>query len=302
MSSAVMTADSPKAFLLSATLHAGVAALLMWAAYVINRQEEQPKIFELVAGEGDNFMAREAPALGTPGATLKLPQVETPLEPVTATPPSLTPVAPPPVPNWTKQIKRDLTRAEATAKQQIAQQRAAEERLRAEEERRQKAEEERRKAAEAKKMTKAEFDAKNKSKTVAPKPAPPPKIAKINVTGITKGVSGGSVANKTGGAGGKALTANEGTELERYFALFKQRLKAAFEPPPGLSDTLEVRIRVQSNADGSLSGSRVVRSSGSEEFDRAVLDAVRRVMMPARPDRRSEAIEFPFAMRELIAP
>ncbi|MEX2044599.1 MAG: hypothetical protein WD941_04545, partial [Opitutus sp.] len=241
MSSAVMTADSPRAFLLSATLHAVVAALLMWAAYVINRQEEQPRIFELVAGEGDNFAAREAPALGTREVTLDLPRVESRPEPVA---PPVAP-APAPAPNWTKQIKREITRAETKAKKDIAKERAAEEKRRAE---------------EAKKMTKAQFDAQNKAKP-PPKAAPPPKIAKINVKGIAKGVAGGSVKNTTGGAGGKALTAGEGTELERYFAMFKQRLKARFEPPPGLSETLEVRVRVQNNADGSLTNPRVVRSS-----------------------------------------
>ncbi len=292
-----MTPDSPKAFFLSAALHAAVVALLLWGGTLINRQEEQPKIFELVAGEGDNFMADEAPALGGPSVELELPQPAPQPEPEPA-PPTLTPVPPavvpapsPPPPNWTKQIKRDITRAEANAKRQIAKERAAEEKRRAEEEKR--------RAEEAKKMTKAEFDALNKSKARPTPKAPPPKIAKINAAGIAKGVTGGSVKNQTGGAGGKALTADDGTALERYFALFKQRLIARFEPPPGLSDTLEVRVRVQSNADGSLSNASVVKSSGSAEFDRAVLDAVRRVVMPPRPDRRSEPIEFPFAMHEI---
>lgn len=281
MSSAIMTADSPKAFVLSAALHAAVIALLMWTAHVLEQREEQPRIFELVAGEGDHFMAREAPALGTPGVAFEQPRVEPRPEP--PAPPVAQEPAPTPAPNWKSQIKREITRAETKAKKEVARERAAEEK---------------RKAEEARKMTKAEFDAKNKAKT-APKPAPPPKIAKIDAAGIAKGVIGGSTKNTVGGAGGKALTADEGTELERYFALFKQRLKDRFEPPPGMADTLEVRVRVQSNADGSLTNPRVVRSSGNEEFDRAVLDAIRRVTMPPRPDKRSESIEFPFAMREL---
>ena len=57
---------------------------------------------------------------------------------------------------------------------------------------------------------------------------------------------------------------------------------------------------MRSNADGTLTGWRISKSSGSEEFDRAVLDALRRVRMPARPDRKSEVIAFTFTMRERL--
>ena len=120
----------------------------------------------------------------------------------------------------------------------------------------------------------------------------------IDAEGIAKGVVGGSTANKVGGASGKALKTDNTDILAGYDALFKQRLRAEFEPPPGLSDTLKVEIEVRSNADGSLTGGRVAKSSGSPEFDRAVLEALRRVKMPPRPDKKSETIEFIFNMRE----
>ena len=101
-----------------------------------------------------------------------------------------------------------------------------------------------------------------------------------------------------GGAGGKALKSDNDDVLAAYDALFKQRLRAEFEPPPGLSDSLKAEIEVRSNADGSITGGRVTKSSGSPEFDRAVLEALRRVRMPARPDRKSELISFTFTMRE----
>ena len=63
-----MTARSPSAFFLSATLHAFFAAALFYTAYALKDEViDKAKIFELVAGEGDNYAATEAPALGTPG-------------------------------------------------------------------------------------------------------------------------------------------------------------------------------------------------------------------------------------------
>src|ERR1035437_5301488 len=63
-----MTARSPSAFFLSATLHAFFAAALFYTAYALKDEViDKAKVFELVAGEGDNYAATEAPALGTPG-------------------------------------------------------------------------------------------------------------------------------------------------------------------------------------------------------------------------------------------
>ena len=95
-----------------------------------------------------------------------------------------------------------------------------------------------------------------------------------------------------------ALVREDGDVLDAYFSLLKQRLKSAFEPPPGLSDTLVASVEVRSNSDGTLSRARITKSSGSAEFDRAVLDAITHTQMPARPDGRSETISFPFTMRE----
>ena len=65
---------SPHAFFASAALHAGLMALVLWFTWAHNRSSEKdaPQIFELVAGEGDNFAATEAPALGVAGGGIKL--------------------------------------------------------------------------------------------------------------------------------------------------------------------------------------------------------------------------------------
>ena len=79
---------------------------------------------------------------------------------------------------------------------------------------------------------------------------------------------------------------------------FWEELRRLFEPPPGLSDSLKVTIEVRNFADGTLASARVTRTSGSREFDRAVLDAIGRMRMPPRPDRKSDVFNFIFTMKE----
>jgi colicin import membrane protein len=311
-----MTDGSSKGLLFSATLHGIAAALLLLSFVMKTRDPDAPKVFELVAGEGDNYMAREAPALGSAdGVKFDVPKMPepkpappkpepqetvTPVQPAPAPPPIpkvVTPTPPkqadPAVPDFRKKLRSDVIRAESQAKRDIKKKREAEARKAAEEKKRI--------ADEQKTLTKEEFDRLNKTKgTKAPAKSSPTKIAKIDAEGIAKGVVGGSTANKVGGAGGKALKVENDDVLAAYDALFKQRLRTEFEPPPGLSDSLKAEVEVRSNADGTLTGGRIAKSSGSEEFDRAVLDALRRVRMPARPDRKGEVIAFTFTMRERL--
>lgn len=298
-----MNSTSPGAFLLSATLH-GVVVMALLFGCAMNRDEPPDKILELVQGEGDNFMASEAPALGkSDGVKVDVPKPPEPkpappepvrqeAPPVPPTPPSTPPPTPSPttpadqaIPDFKKQITRKIIVAESRAKQQIAKERAAEKK-RAEE--------------EQKKLTKEEFDRANKAKTSAPTKVASAKSPKVDAEGIAKGVAGGSAANKVGGAGGKAMKSDNTDVLAAYDKLFKDRLRREFEAPPGLSDSLKVEIEVRSNADGSLTNPRITKSSGSAEFDRAVMEAIRRVKLPARPDHKSETVEFIFAMRERV--
>ena len=309
-----MTDGSTRGFLFSATLHGVVAALMFFSFVLKSDEHEVPPIFELVAGEGDNYMAREAPALGTPGGvTIDIPDTPRAAPP----PPKVAPPAPSkqpetPVLDFKQKLRRDVILAESRAKLEIKRQREAEARQRAADAKRQREAEKRaadaqdaadlQRAADANRMTKEEFDRANKGKR-SPSPrksTAPVKVAKIDAAGIAKGVAGGSTNNKVGGAGGTALKTDNLDVLAAYDAMFKQRLRAEFEPPPGLSDSLKAEIEVRSNADGSLSSPRVSKSSGSPEFDRAVLNALQRVRMPPRPDRKSEVIAFFFTMRERL--
>ena len=180
-----MSPNSPGAFMLSATLHGAAVIIALLFGYVSRSDKPPEKILELVAGEGDNFMATEAPALGSSdGLKSNVPKVAapkpTPPEPVrqeapptppTPTPPVPAPAAPPekPVPDFAKQVRRNIIVGESKAKQQIKKEQAAEKK-RAEE--------------DAKKISKEEYD-----RTHNPKNNPPPKVAsnkspKVDAEGI----------------------------------------------------------------------------------------------------------------------
>ena len=100
----------------------------------------------------------------------------------------------------------------------------------------------------------------------------------------------------TGRSAASAVTATGslGTELEAYFAELRRRLRAALETPPGVSEELVATVDVLLAADGSLSHAHIAKSSGSAEFDRAVLVAIGRTRMSARPDGKSEVMTIPF--------
>lgn len=332
-----MTDSSSRGFLQALALHAAAAALTLGLGFVAtSREPDSPRLIELVAGEGDNYAATEAPALGVEGgvklsvpaaaaprpeppALLRPPEPEPEIAPVAPAPVAVAPSVPAPkppptptpapatpappaekapsaagneaVPNFKKKIQYEIVRGDAKAKLQLRREREAEQKRLAEE---------RKRAAEdAKRMTKEEFDRAQRAKGGTAKGAPA-KVARIDGEGIAKGVVGGSTANRKGGAGGKALTSTGEGVLDSYYAYFKRELRTAFEPPPGLSDSLKATLEVRSNPDGSLSNARITVPSGSREFDQAVLAAVRRVRMPARPaeHRAAETFEFVFTLRE----
>jgi colicin import membrane protein len=303
-----MQANSPSALFLSATLHGVIVALVLLFTYVWQEHvKEPPKVFELVAGEGDDYMATAAPALGTPDG-VKVPLTEAPAAkpapppepipvqtapepvveaaPVTPAPKAVAKPPPDPIRDFSKDINRIKKKREdrLVAKDRAARE-AAEKKAKLEE-------------AKQKKTTKEEFDRTSKAGS-ATKTGSSPKIARIDAEGIAKGVIGGSTANKTGGAGGKALTRDEGDALDLYFSLLKRRLKEALDKPPGLSDTLVAIVEVRIAGNGLLSDARISRSSGSDDFDQAALAAIARVRsIGPRPDGKSEVLHIPFRMRE----
>ncbi|MEO6004228.1 MAG: TonB family protein [Opitutus sp.] len=303
-----MQPNSSSALFLSATLHGVIVAMILMLTYLWqDPAKEPPKIFELVAGEGDNYMATAAPALGTEGSKVKIPVIPAPTPappesapiqpvaepvvesaPVTPAPKAVITKAPPPdaIRDFSKDIKRiEKKRADRLIAKDRAAKEAAEKKAKLE-------------AEKQKKLTKEEFDRQNKS-GAAPKTGTSPKVARVDAEGIRRGVVGGSTSNKTEGAGGKALSRDEADELDLYFSLLKRRLKEALDKPPGLSDSLVAIVEVHMAANGLMSGAKISQSSGSEEFDQAALAAIVRVRsVGTRPDHKSEVLRIPFRMRE----
>ena len=301
----------PAAFVTSVVLHSLVVAVLLLAAYSKSFESKPAtKVFELVAGEGDNFAATEAPALGSPGG-IKLsvpsppvprpepvaPEVTKP-EPVpekpiptppVPTPPIPTPPVPkPPMPVAPPVPKQEPVKSPTEPKPTSSKTKTmAWEAIRSES--KIKTQIARDKAAEKKRL---EQEAKVAKAAAASAP-------RVDVEGIVKGVQGGSTANKEGGAGGKALVRSDGPVMEAYFGMLRDRLLKALDKPPGLSDTLVAEAEFRIGADGSIRGAKIISPSGSVEFDRAVLEAYSRVRMPARPDGKSSVQTARFRTKDL---
>lgn len=283
-----MTERTATSYFASIVLHALCAAVIFFYAYAFRSDEVNTKLIQLVAGEGDNYMATEAPALGSPDSTKTDPlppdaaAAAAPAPPITPAafeavpaPPTVTkPKAEPKTPDLTKALTRAADRAE---KRNLKKFEEEQKRLAEQEAKRLAAE----KAADAKKMTKEEFDKKYAGKTGSTgrstNPDAPIKVAKLDAKGIAGGVVGGSTSNTVGGAGGKALSREESDWLTAYLSHLVQELKKAHERPTGLSDLLSAAVECTIGTDGTLSGVRIVRSSGSAEFDQSVLSAFRNV-------------------------
>src|SRR4051812_41133462 len=93
-----MTTDNSRAFFVSVALHGAVLALALYFSYAVSKPKERPPlIMELVAGDGNNFGATPAPALGSPDSIkLELPKTTLSAMPAVAEPPRPEPPRPEP--------------------------------------------------------------------------------------------------------------------------------------------------------------------------------------------------------------
>ncbi|TAG32801.1 MAG: TonB C-terminal domain-containing protein [Verrucomicrobia bacterium] len=302
-----------RAFWVSTGAHGlAIICLLLFTIVLKKKVEEPPAIFEIVpvAGEGDNFLATEAPAGSEAGSATTgelrmpdLPAVSNWTPPAPEPPPAAqpepaepTPAAPEaiPVPNFAKDLRATIRQEKRKVEQELRRERA--------------------KAATAEKAAaaKAAQDARKKTasfedfqkehgrKTSAPdKPstATASPGSRIDTSKIKRGVTGATGAGSTG-AGGSALSRAEANAMDAYDAMLRARLLAAHVLPPGVSDLLSADVIFTVSANGAISGARIDRSSGSPEFDRSVLEAIERVRMPPRPDGKSDSQRFKFRLRE----
>jgi colicin import membrane protein len=292
-----MTDRTPAALVTSLALHALIVVVVLLFTYSVNeRAKVAPKIFELVAGEGNNYLATKAPAIGSPDAVkLNLPPTPVP-KPEVAQPeppkPEPAPITPAPVPVTPPPKATPATKAPPTPRTPAQEIR----RLVANAERKAKREVAKEREEEQKRLTKAEFDKQNKAKADKSSPT---KVAKIDGPGIKNGVAGGSPENTTGGAGGKVLSAEERSAMDGYFSQLKAKLEGALDKPAGVGDTLVTTVEFRIAADGTISGVRIVKPSGSREFDDAVRAAFRRVgSIGPRPDHKTEIVELDFRAKD----
>ena len=280
-----MRPNSSSAIFTSLILHAFVAAVIfVTTIYVARTTDAAPKIIELVAGEATDMNALEAPALGnTPNPVkMNVPRIELPAEPqVEETAAVPEPPVKETVPTKAPPVKAEPVKPPPTKEKvdnSIAKQMNKSAKVSYQE------------------YLKKHPTPKQSAASTARRAA---NVPKIDTQGILKGVRGGSTANTTGGQGGKALTREEADQLSVYISFLIQELKRAHEPPPGVSDQLETKVRFDITASGAILNPRIVKSSGNREFDESVLEAFRNMRsIGPTPNRRPDTWTVTFKMRD----
>ena len=198
-----MNSRYSNAYFYSCLLHGSVVAAILLLAFLANQAVvNKPKIFELVAGAGDNYAATEAPAIGIPGGIkVNLPaptvaEVHEPAPPVPLAEPARVepvPVArPKPVPAKTKPSTKPIPKTDEIPNFTRTVERTAH-----------------RRAARLEARYKRELEAEQRKKMSyeAYLKAHGGKLPSSPGEGVREGVVGGSQPRtRKGGAGGKALT------------------------------------------------------------------------------------------------
>lgn len=299
------------AFGVSLFIHGTVAATLLFFAFVVSERPPEPvKIFDIVAGEGNDYMAKEAPSGHEAGLAeqgeVAMPTIDappnwtppadapTPVAPVPPTP--VAAVEPPkaapekPVPNLQKTLSQNIKRQERKAEKEIKQQRAEDAKREAAE------------AARQKSTSYAEWQKQNANKTNASNKTPSGVSGvgpRLDPGAVKKGVTSANGAGPKDG-GGNALTSDgSGPALDRYLEMMRGQLKNNHEKPGGLSDLLSAEVEFTLNVNGTFSGVRITRSSGNKDFDYSVLEAFGRVRnLGPRPDGKSDRRTLTFKMRD----
>jgi colicin import membrane protein len=304
------------AFWVSTTLHAVFFGLLIGLTITLREKvEDSPQVFELVRGEGNDYMATEAPAgseIGTAAVgelftapdvpVAKLPPAPEPAPEEPYVPPTpvtpVTPVAPPTpptkavpdipkTPNLAKDFKKTVDRAKKKAEE------ASKRRIEAAERAAKAA------ALESKRMSLEDFRRENAAKSGGGSTASANPGKRIDVGSIKKGVTGGTGAGTTG-AGGTAMQRALQDAQDSYFAMLIQQLKSNHVKPDGLSDLLSADVSFHISAGGVISQVTITRSSGNPEFDKSVLAAFARTgSIGPRPDKKSDSSKLTFRMKEL---
>ncbi len=295
-----MTADNTRAFFASALLHGALLALALYVSYAAATEQAKkaPRILELVAGPGDDFRATDAPAVGNPdGVKLTIPK-STPApvaqpEPPKPEPPKPEPAkveAPPKPPEPSPLAKAPpVTTAppKAEPKQRTMAQKLQRQLIVADVKGRKQAQKE---IEQQKRISKEEFDKAQRAKVASAKSASTKPDKLIDSKGIADGVRGGS-QNSTRGAGGTALSVEERDEADGYAAMLNQKLTDELDQVTGLDEGLRAEAEFEVQSSGRLARGRIIKKSGNERFDQAVLHAIAAVRMPEGPPKGFERVQ-----------
>lgn len=263
-----MHANTPSSLLVSLSLHAFVVALVFLSTiYVARRAQEQPVIFELVAGPATAPDELVAPALGN---TLTKVKLEVPKVEAIATMPEPEPVV------QTQPEEKTIPKPKPDTS--IAKE-----------------------MKQAQRMSYKDYLKKHPTpkQTASTQPRKAASVPRVDAQGIAQGVKGGSTANTRGGGGGNALIREQQNQMNTYISLLIQELKKAHEAPPGVSDQLEARVTFDITASGAILNPRISKSSGDKAFDESVLEAFLRMRsIGPTPNRRADTWTVTFKMRD----
>ena len=73
------------------------------------------------------------------------------------------------------------------------------------------------------------------------------------------------------------LSESDQRELERYFARLRAAIERSWNRPSSATTGMTATVRFSLSGQGRISGARVVRSSGSDAFDRSIVEAFERL-------------------------
>lgn len=128
-------------------------------------------------------------------------------------------------------------------------------------------------------------------------PRQPPPTVKIDASAITRDLQQNLSREDT--ARINRMSSAQQSELYSYFQRLKALLDAAFVRPTGLRESLKVTVEFRVEGDGTISSTRIARSSGSTLLDQAALEAFRSVgRFPAPPGGAGYTRTVDFTMGE----
>lgn len=255
-----MRANSPGAFLFSTTLHGGVVALIVVLSLWVHRATEiRPLDFDLV--DLDQLeIGEKTELIGPADGPPKIGFTKPNVKRVKIPAPAK--VVPAPASKLEKASKAPVKEAKPSKVKTTS-------------------------YADFKKTNQKQIDANQKVRTNSRNTPAPGIDAKGIVNDLMRTASGTGASRNTVAA------------LDAYFARLISALRAAHEMPDSVSDLLVAKVSFFLASDGSISRVRVVRSSGSADYDESVVDAFNRVRsIGAVPGGKSGTYEINFKMTE----